>query len=138
MQAIYRVTVRCVARGARYKGSMARVRPVVALARLAVACALASGGLAGCASLEGARLYESGTEALDRGDASLAVERLERAAVLVPQASEIQNHLGLAYSAAGRDAEALQAFRRAVALDCDNAAAAENLAAAEARAGGTR
>lgn len=88
--------------------------------------------LGGCASLEGAQLYQSGTDALDRGDATRAVADLERAAELVPQASEIQNHLGLAYAASGRDADALTAFRRAVELDCDNEAAVENLRVAEA------
>lgn len=100
---------------------------------LAAALALVLGP--GCASLEGARLYARGTDALDRGDAARAVDDLERASQLVPRASEIQNHLGLAYTAAGRDADALAAFRRAVSLDCDNAAAAHNLAAAENRAG---
>jgi Flp pilus assembly protein TadD len=90
----------------------------------------------GCASVEGARLYGRGNEALVRGDAAAAVADLERAAALVPHASEIQNHLGIAYGRAGRDAEALAAFRRAVALDCDNEAAQRNLRAAEARGSG--
>jgi len=85
----------------------------------------------GCASFEGARLYDRGTAALVRGDAAAAVADLERAAARVPHASEIQNHLGLAYAALGRHAEALAAFRRAVALDCDNGAAQRNLRAAE-------
>ncbi len=89
--------------------------------------------LGGCASHRGALLYKTGTEALDSGDSELAIARLKQAAELVPQASEIQNHLGLAYAASGRDRRALHAFRRAVELDCDNAAAVENLAAAEAR-----
>lgn len=88
----------------------------------------------GCASFRGARLYSSGTEALDRGDVARAVADLERAAELVPHASEIQNHLGLAYAAGGRDREALLAFRRAVELDCGNLAARRNLQAAEALA----
>jgi len=86
----------------------------------------------GCATYQGARLYTSGTEALDRGDTTRAIADLERAAELVPHASEIQNHLGLAYAAEGRDREALRAFRRAVALDCNNQAARRNLRAAEA------
>lgn len=86
----------------------------------------------GCATYQGARLYTSGTEALDRGDTTRAIADLERAAELVPHASEIQNHLGLAYAAEGRDREALRAFRRAVALDCNNQAARRNLQAAEA------
>ena len=93
-------------------------------------------GLAGCASFEGARLYESGTRALDRGEPERAIADLEQAARLVPQASEVQNHLGLAYAAAGREEAALRAFRRAVELDCDNAAAQQNLHAAERRGAG--
>jgi Flp pilus assembly protein TadD len=81
----------------------------------------------GCAAIEGARLYDEGTQALERGDAQAAVQALERAAERVPEASEVQNHLGLAYLASGRRGEALLAFRRAVALDCDNAAARRNL-----------
>jgi Flp pilus assembly protein TadD len=79
-------------------------------------------------------LYQSGTRALDRGNSRQAVADLERAAELLPEASEVQNHLGLAYQAAGRERDAEFAFRRAVALDCGNAAAVENLRIAEARA----
>jgi Flp pilus assembly protein TadD len=88
--------------------------------------------LLGCASWQGARLYQRGSEALQRGDAARAVALLERASERVPHASEIQNHLGLAYAASGRPVEALAAFRRAVELDCDNAAAVSNLEHAEA------
>jgi tetratricopeptide (TPR) repeat protein len=95
--------------------------------------ALVASLLAGCAAFEGARLYERGTQALDRGDPAAAIADLEHAAELVPQSSEIQNHLGLAHEAAGQDEAALQAFQRAVALDCSNEAAQQNLAAAEAR-----
>ena len=94
--------------------------------------------LAGCASLEGARLYQSGTEALDRGDSERAIADLERAAELVPTASEVRNHLGLAYAAAGRDDDARNAFRRAVDLDCDNRAALDNLRVAGQSAGEVR
>jgi len=87
----------------------------------------------GCSSFRGARLYVSGTNALDRGDTLEAVAQLERAAELLPDASEVQNHLGLAYQAVGREDDAESAFRRAVALDCTNAAAAENLRVAQAR-----
>ena len=90
--------------------------------------------LAGCASFRGARLYDSGTRALERGDSAQAIADLEQAALLVPQASEIHNHLGLAYLQAERPDDALAAFRHAVALDCDNRAAQQNLHAAEARA----
>lgn len=88
----------------------------------------------GCSSFRAARLYQSGTNALDRGDSTQAIVELERAAELSPQASEVQNHLGLAYQAAGRERDAELAFRRAVALDCGNAAAVENLRVVEAHA----
>jgi Flp pilus assembly protein TadD len=90
-------------------------------------------GVVSCASFEGARLYDRGTAALDRGDPERAIVDLERAAALVPQASEVQNHLGLAYAAVGREADAERAYRRAVELDCQNDAARENLRAAELR-----
>jgi len=83
-------------------------------------------------------LYQSGTRALDRGDSTAAIAELERAAELLPEASEVQNHLGLAYQAAGRDRDAEIAFRRAVALDCGNAAAVENLRVVTARVGAER
>jgi Flp pilus assembly protein TadD len=92
--------------------------------------ALAVGGsalLLGCSAVEGARLYREGTEALERGDAESAVRALEHAAERVPEASEVQNHLGLAYLASGRRGDATLAFERAVALDCNNTAARRNL-----------
>lgn len=85
-----------------------------------------------CASYRGARLYQSGTEALDRGEVEVAIVDLERAALLVAHASEIQNHLGLAYTSAGKHVAAFAAFRRAVDLDCGNAAAQHNLRVAQA------
>jgi Flp pilus assembly protein TadD len=100
---------------------------------LLVALAL---GLSGCTTLEGYRHFRLGTAALDRGELARAVVELELAARLVPERSEVQNHLGLAYAAAGRPLDALAAFERAVALDCDNAAARENLATAQQRASG--
>jgi len=109
-----------------------RLGPLPLTAPLLVLGALLASLLAGCATFEGARLYERGTRALDRG-AAAAIADLEHAAELVPQSSEIQNHLGLAHEAAGQDEAALEAFQRAVALDCSNEAAQQNLAAAEAR-----
>lgn len=90
--------------------------------------------VAGCASLEGARLYARGTDALERGELDPAIAALERAATLVPEASEVHNHLGLAYARSGREGQALREFERAVELDCDNDAARHNLAAAQLRA----
>jgi Flp pilus assembly protein TadD len=108
--------------------------PAAVGARLAAALGVAAVGLLlACNTFQGARLYRDGTRALDRGDAPAAIAALERAAELGPEASEIQNHLGLAYQAAGRDDDALRAFQRAVELDCDNAAAAHNLRWAERR-----
>jgi Flp pilus assembly protein TadD len=104
--------------------------------RVLVTFLLAAAACLGCATFEAGQLYSSGTEALDRGDTARAIADLERAAELVPHASEIQNHLGLAYAAEGREREALLAFRRAVELDCGNLAARRNLRAAEARARG--
>jgi Flp pilus assembly protein TadD len=56
----------------------------------------------------------------------VAIRDLEEAAHWVPEASEVQNHLGLAYAEAGRRDDALAAFRRAEALDCANEAATAN------------
>jgi len=99
---------------------------------LLVVLVLLLGGVGGCSTWQGARLYESGSEALSRGETERAIRELEEAAVLVPHASEVQNHLGRAYARAGRDGDALRAFRRAVALDRDNQAARRNLRGAEA------
>jgi Flp pilus assembly protein TadD len=104
-----------------------RIAPLL----LALTLALTLG--AGCAAIQGHRAFEAGNRALDRGDTREAVAAFERAAGLVPEASEVQNHLGIAYAAAGRDEEALAAFERAVALDCDNQAAVANLDAARER-----
>ena len=104
-------------------------RSIVALALLT---------LLGCSTLEGYRHFQAGTGALDRGDAADAVAELERAAAILPEQSEVFNHLGLAYAAAGRQSDALLAFERAVALDCDNHVAKANLRAAQASALGAR
>lgn len=87
---------------------------------------------AGCARLEVASLYRSGTRALDAGDTQRAVADLERAAALAPEVSATQNHLGLAYLEVGRRDAARAAFQRAVDLDCDNHAARRNLELLEA------
>ena len=108
----------------RRSGSIA---PVVAAALALLAFA------PGCAAWRGARLYQSGTEALERGETLRALDELSRAAELVPQASEVQNHLGLAWLEAGDEAAALRSFERAVELDCDNRAASDNLARLEAQ-----
>ena len=91
--------------------------------------------VAGCASFRAAQFYQSGTRALHRGDPATAIQDLEAAQALAPGASEVQNHLGLAYREAGRLPEARAAFARAVELDCDNEAARRNLEASD-RSGG--
>ena len=92
----------------------------------------------GCAAVEGARLYHSGTRALERGDVSRAIADLEGAAARVPHDAEVHNRLGVAYAAAGRRDEAIREFESAVALDCDHALAARNLRRAQDEAGETR
>ena len=82
-----------------------------------------------CASWRAAQLYQKGTAALDVGEVQRAVTDLEQASRLAPAASEIRNHLGLAYLAAGDERAARDAFERAVALDCENGAARRNLQA---------
>lgn len=110
-----------------------RTRMRVAWLAPAVACLAI-----GCGTLGAARLYATGTAALEEGETSRAIADLERAVALAPDASEIQNHLGLAYQDAGRHPDALRAFERAVELNCENAAAQENLSAARGRMGSAR
>lgn len=83
-------------------------------------------------SLQAGRLYTTGTDALDRGNHQTAIAQLEEAATLVPDASEIRNHLGLAYWSAGDSERARAAFEAAIDLDCDNEAARSNLAGLDA------
>jgi Flp pilus assembly protein TadD len=98
--------------------------PLRSLVAVALACALLASG---CASFQAARLYRSANQDLDGGRPEAAISKLERASALAPQASELQNHLGLAYRAAGRPDEARTAFRRAVEIDCRNDAAQHTL-----------
>ncbi|MEE3331716.1 MAG: hypothetical protein VX246_12670 [Myxococcota bacterium] len=86
----------------------------------------------GCGTWQAAKLYQSGSRALDSGALELAVADLESAAKLEPARSEIRNHLGLAYVAAGDVGAAERAFEAAIALDCENAAARRNLEALNA------
>jgi tetratricopeptide (TPR) repeat protein len=107
-------------------------RPIARSLLLASIALLVVHGAA-CASragraIEGARHYAAGTEALERRETALAIAELEEAAALVPHASEIRNHLGLAYWSEGRIDDARAAFETALTLDCDNAAARANLA----------
>lgn len=92
----------------------------------------ASLAVVGCGTASGGLHYSRGTQALEAGHTAEAITHLERAAVLVPHASEVQNHLGIAYQAAGRPADARRAYQRALDLDCDNSAAQQNLDQLEA------
>ena len=74
----------------------------------------------------GAQYYAEGSDSLRRGESARAIEELSRAVELVPHASEIQNHLGLAYWAGGQPEQAHIAFDRAIELDCDNLEARQN------------
>lgn len=107
-----------------------RVQPMRLFSVAIAVLLLSTASLVGCTGMRAAKLYQTGTRALNAGDGELAVERLSEASRLKPEASEIQNHLGLAYSVAGQPEQALAAFERAVDLDCSNTAAATNLAAA--------
>jgi Flp pilus assembly protein TadD len=110
------------------EGSLAPDRLNRFAALLALVTVLAAVSAApGCASLRGARLYQTGTRALETGDTDRALAELQEAVRLVPHGSEIHNHLGLAWLAAGDEGRALEAFEHAVALDCDNRAASRNL-----------
>ena len=82
-------------------------------------------------AMRGAQFYASGTQSLRAGNSAIAIRDLLRAAELVPHASEIQNHLGLAYWAEGDQEQARLAFDRAIELDCGNTAALENRIALE-------
>ena len=86
----------------------------------------------GCQAWHAAQLYHAGTGALDAGRFDRAVVLLERAAQAQPRASEIRNHLGIAYALRGDAARAEAAFERAIRLDCDNGAARRNLRALRA------
>lgn len=98
----------------------------VALISLALAGSAVGAGL-GCANWQATRLYQSGTKALENEQTVTAVADLERAAELWPESGEIHNHLGLAYLQAGRRHDARDAFARAVALNCSNPSARQNL-----------
>jgi Flp pilus assembly protein TadD len=100
-----------------------RIAAMLRVGLAAIAVALACG----CANVEAMRSYRAGTDALDRGEPQRAVADLERAATLAPEVSAIQNHLGIAYEEVGRNEDARKAYERAVALDCDNRAAEDNL-----------
>lgn len=107
-----------------HRGGMLLGPWLVLLALFAVGCS----SLPPVRAFRAARYYADGTRALERGDAQVAIAELERAVALMPLASEIHNHLGLAYWSDERDDAALRELERAVELDCDNEEARVNLA----------
>jgi len=111
----------------RFKSLEIFTRAVMLVGILLLTCAATGCESSAMRAFRGARHYAAGTEALTRSDPDLAISELEQAASLVPHASEIQNHLGLAYWADGRPQEARSAFETAVKLDCENIAAQTNL-----------
>lgn len=78
-------------------------------------------------TLEGGRYYVRGTESLDSGHLDQAIYELTMASRLVPEASEVQNHLGIAYWRISDVERARMAFETALSLDCENQAARTNL-----------
>ena len=115
----------------RHKSVMTRIRGAGLSSMLCVMLCV-SVLQVGCEStpmraLRGARHYAAGSDALERNQSDRAILELERAAALIPHASEIQNHLGLAYWSGGRREPARVAFKRALELDCENQAAEANL-----------
>lgn len=90
---------------------------------LAVAVLL---GWCGCTP-PGPRALLKGDRLLQRDRAAQAVPHLERAVGLLPEEPRAWNHLGLAYHAAGRPAEAEKAYRRALAIKTNFAVASFNL-----------
>ena len=113
--------------------SMAEVlRRDQARVQAAIMILLVGGFLGGCQSAplrawQGAQHFAAGDAALEREDPQAAIRELTLAATLVPHASEIQNHLGLAYWKAGDQVAAVRAFEAALAIDCDNQPARVNL-----------
>lgn len=95
--------------------------------QLAVFLVISTGLSPGCSTYRAAQLYQTGTASIGTIGSTKAVTDLERAVFLAPHASQIRNHLGIAYIEVGRFRDAIQAFESAVRLDCDNFAAFQNL-----------
>ncbi len=68
-----------------------------------------------------------GERAIREGNLEVAVEQLQKATRLLPKNAQAWNHLGLAYHGSRQPAEALRAYRQALACDYKLAAAHYNL-----------
>src|SRR2546422_10661192 len=83
-------------------------------------------GLAGCMP-PGPRAVVDGERLMREGKYDRAVQELKTATELLPQNAKAWNYLGLAYHHAGQWTNATQAYRRALRLDQNLAAARYNL-----------
>ncbi len=68
-----------------------------------------------------------GERAIREGNLEVAVEQLQKATRLLPKNAQAWNHLGLAYHGSRQPAQALRAYRQALACDYKLAAAHYNL-----------
>ena len=68
-----------------------------------------------------------GERAIHEGNLEVAVEQLQKATRLLPKNAQAWNHLGLAYHGSRQPAQALRAYRQALACDYKLAAAHYNL-----------
>ena len=106
------------ARGRSFSILYPRFFPLVLLAL--VVC------LSGC-SPSGSHALLKGKKLLDRGDYAGAVEQFKLATSLLTTNAQAWNYLGLAYHHAGRPADAVVAYQRALLLDRDLIEAHYNL-----------
>jgi tetratricopeptide (TPR) repeat protein len=101
-------------------------KPGAPLAALAIVTILVPLLFSGCADT-GPRALLQGDRLLREAKYARAIEKLERAAHLLPKEARAWNHLGLAYHGAGRLPDAVKAYQQALALDRNLAAAHYNL-----------
>jgi len=71
----------------------------------------------GCSTVASSVNYTSGTQALEAGDTTQAIHKLERAVELDPSLARNQNNLAAAYFEAGRILDGWPHVRRAVMLE---------------------
>ena len=98
-----------------------RVTPCAAVALLLVTALLTS------CQPPGPRALLKGEQLIRKGKYAQAVEELQNATRLLPQAAQAWNHLGLAYHGNRQPQEALRAYQKALSLDYKLAAAHFNL-----------